>query len=79
MDSKEKVVAIESWQKSNMHPLTCGNCCRVLSPMVNSFDEVVLFCNNCGLIQSSVPRIVYQRYKEIKENKRESKRKEGNR
>lgn len=79
MDSKEKVVAIESWQKSDMHPLTCGNCCRVLSPMVNSFDEVVLFCNNCGLIQSSVPKIVYRRYKEIKENKRESKRKEGNR
>lgn len=65
MTSKEKVMAINSWQNSNMHPLTCVNCSRNLFPTINAYDEVVLICDHCGHIQTVIPDVVFKRYQRI--------------
>lgn len=71
MTSQEKINAVKSWQQSDMHPLTCVNCSHRLQPTTNCFGEVVLLCGHCGEIQTHVPKIVYQRYENIKANKKE--------
>lgn len=68
MNHQQKMVAIKSWQNSGMHPLTCVNCSRVLQPITNSFGEVVLYCDNCSHIQTSVPKVVYSRFKGMNGN-----------
>lgn len=63
LNTNDKLKAIESWQESEMHPLTCINCGK---PMYGDIveGEVVLKCK-CGYIQISVPKSVYYRYKRL--------------
>jgi len=65
LNNIDKMKAIESWQESEMHPLTCGNGkCR--NSLQDDFveGEVVLSCV-CGYIQKKIPEIVYTRYKRL--------------
>ncbi|APQ78846.1 hypothetical protein [Clostridium botulinum] len=63
LNNIDKMKAIESWQQSKMHPLTCSKCRNNLhEDIVNG--KVVLGCK-CGHIQNNVPEVVYKRYKQL--------------
>jgi len=68
MENGDKVRAIMSWQKSDMHPLTCGKCSENLYPVVSKDKEIVLGCD-CGYVQENIPKIVFERYLRLLGNK----------
>lgn len=66
LNNIDKMKAIENWQESDMHPLTCNDCDRRLYEDLDS-KEVVLKCP-CGYIQKDVPKVVYDRYRRLINN-----------
>ncbi|HBJ1682532.1 TPA: hypothetical protein LA747_003462 [Clostridium botulinum] len=63
LNNIDKMKAIESWQDSDLHPLTCRNCRKNLYEDIIE-GEVVLKCT-CGYIQDYVPKVIYEKYKRL--------------
>lgn len=61
LNLEEKIEAIELWQNSGFHPLTCGECREILSGIKTEECTVVLKCKN-GHIQEFIPRVIFDFY-----------------
>ena len=72
MNNKEKIEAINKWQKCNfVHPLICGKdkCNGILEPKIYvdmglrdgelEEDIIHLECPNCDYIQEHIPEIIF--------------------
>ncbi|NMA58231.1 hypothetical protein [Clostridium cochlearium] len=60
MENNDKIKAINGWQNSNMHHLTCVFCGKDLFPALKN-GEVILNCK-CGYIQEWIPNVVLRAY-----------------
>lgn len=67
LSTEQKIEAINLWQTSGFHPLTCGECRENLKAHVLEDKNVVLICSQ-GHIQRNIPSIVFEFYLSSQKN-----------
>ena len=68
LSTENKIEAINLWQTSGFHPLTCGECRENLKSCILDDNNVALICSQKH-IQRNIPSVVFDFYLSSKNNK----------